>query len=208
MGSEDLFSRRKELKEFKRSVGSRGNDRDRILIVCEGEETERNYFEGFRLTNVTVKGTGYNTESLVRKAIELKIQAVKDRETYDQVWSVFDRDSFKAEIFNNAFILAQTHKIKIAYSNEAFELWYLLHFNYYDTGLSRDQYKAKLSHLLGHEYKKNSPSIFEEIIEHQDDAIRNVKRLLTQYPNLNPENDNPSTTVHLLVEELRKWNKS
>lgn len=208
MGSEDLFRRRKELKEFKRNVGSRGNDRDRILIVCEGEETERNYFEGFRLTNVTVKGTGYNTESLVRKAIELKRQAIRDREKYDQVWSVFDRDSFSSEIFNNAFILAQTHGIKIAYSNEAFELWYLLHFNYYDTGLSRDQYQSKLSHLLGHEYKKNSPSIFEEIIEYQDDAIRNVKKLLSQYPNFNPENNNPSTTVHLLVEELRKWNES
>lgn len=208
MGSEDLFKRRKELKEFKRNVGSRGNDRDRILIVCEGEETERNYFEGFRLTNVTVKGTGYNTESLVQKAIAIKRQAIRDKEKYDQVWSVFDRDSFSPEIFNNAFILARAHGIKIAYSNEAFELWYLLHFNYYDTGLSRDQYKAKLSHLLGHEYKKNSPSIFEEIIEHQDNAMKNAIRLLSQYPNLNPENDNPSTSVHLLVEELRKWNKS
>ncbi len=75
MGSDDLFKRSKELKEFKRNLWTRGSDRDRILVVCEGEETERNYFEGFRLTNVTVKGTGYNTESLVRKAIALRDQA-------------------------------------------------------------------------------------------------------------------------------------
>lgn len=71
--------------------------------------------------------------------------------------------------------------------------------------LHQDQYKAKLSELLGHEYKKNSPVIFEEIIGLQDDAIRNAKQLLAQYPNHNPETYNPSTTVHLLVEELRKW---
>lgn len=206
MGSDDLFKRIKEIKEFKRSVGTRGQNRDRILIVCEGEETEQHYFEGFRLTNVTVKGTGYNTDSLIRKAIELRDQAIRAKEKYDQVWCVFDRDSFSPETYNNAFILARTHGIEVAYSNEAFELWYLLHFNYYDTGLSRNQYKAKLSQLLGHEYKKNSRLIFEEIFERQDDAIRNAERLLSQYPNPNPENDNPSTTMHVLVEELRKWN--
>jgi len=39
-----------------------------------------------------------------------------------------------------------------------------------------------------------------------DTAVRNSKRLLKTYgKNLNPEKDNPSTTVHLLVEELNKY---
>ena len=207
MGSDDLFKKAKALREFRRRVGTKGRERARILIVCEGEKTEPNYFEGFRLTNVTVKGTGYNTDSLVQKALLLKATAIRDKEKYDQVWCVFDRDRFSAESFNSAFILAQDHDIKVAYSNEAFELWYLLHFNYYDTALSRDQYIIKLSQLLGHPYCKNSTSTFDELFDRQNDAIRNAKYLLDQYTELNPEKDNPSTTVHVLVEELREWTK-
>lgn len=67
MGSDDLFKRSKALREYKRATGNRGKDRDRILIVCEGEKTEPTYFEGFKLTNVTVVGTGNNP---IRFAIE------------------------------------------------------------------------------------------------------------------------------------------
>lgn len=116
MGSDDLFKKAKAQREFKRRIGTKGKIRDRILIVCEGKETEPNYFAGFRLTNVTVIGTGYNTESLVRKAIDLRDEAKKAREAYDQVWSVFDRDSFSSEVFNSAFILAKSSGINIAYS--------------------------------------------------------------------------------------------
>src|SRR5665648_1074068 len=80
MGSDDLYKRKRELKEFKRRVGTRGKDRDLILIVCEGEKTEPYYFKGFRLTNVTVIGTGFNTQSLVERAYDLKTQAIVDKD--------------------------------------------------------------------------------------------------------------------------------
>jgi len=46
-----------------------------ILIVCEGENTEPSYFNQFRLSSATVKpiGEGYNTISLVRRAIHPKM---------------------------------------------------------------------------------------------------------------------------------------
>ena len=31
--------------------------------------------------------------------------------------------------------------VEAAWTNEAFELWYLLHFNFYNTGISRKQYQ-------------------------------------------------------------------
>jgi hypothetical protein len=82
---------------------------------------------------IDIHGIGDNTIRIVEEAIRLK-----EKDNYDQVWCVFDRDSFPPNRFNAAFILAGENSIKIAYSNEAFELWYLLHFNYYDSAMSRN----------------------------------------------------------------------
>ena len=62
-----------------------------------------------------------------------------------------------------------------------------------------------MSKSLGHKYEKNSEKIYEEILDKQADAIRNAKRLIKTYKPRNPEIDNPSTTVHLLVLELNKF---
>lgn len=176
--------------------------RERFLIVCEGEKTEPNYFLKFRVPRevVTVRGFGYNTVSLVEKAVELR-----HLDDYDQVWCVFDRDSFPAQDFNAAFSLAERVGIQIAYSNEAFELWYLLHFNYYDTAMSRGEYSKRLSKLLGSEYAKNREDIYDLLQPMQSAALRNARRLMEEYDPPNPERDNPSTSVHLLVEQLNRF---
>ena len=178
--------------------------RERFLIVCEGERTEPNYFECFRVPksviDIDVRGCGYNTVSLVKKAIDLQSQ-----ESYDQVWCVFDRDSFPAQKFNEALSLAKRNNIKIAYSNEAFEIWYLLHFNYYKTAMTRSDYYDRLSELLVKKYKKNQEDMYTLLEPKQSSAIRNAKKLLSQYTPTNPERDNPSTTVHLLVEQLNRF---
>jgi hypothetical protein len=175
---------------------------ERFLIVCEGEKTEPNYFNAFRVPKdvVTVIGAGDNTVNIVEKAIE-----IKKYDDFDQVWCVFDRDSFPAEHFNKAFALAGQHGIKIAYSNEAFELWYLLHFHYFNTGISRASYMSRLNKLLGFPYKKNSSTIYEELLDRQEFAIKAAKSLLKTFNPRNPERDNPSTTVHKLVMELNKF---
>jgi len=173
----------------------------RFLIVCEGERTEPNYFNSFRVPKLVihVRGYGLSPNALVRMA-ERKRKA----DDYDQVWCVFDRDHCQTGVFNAAIVRAENSGIQVAYSNEAFELWYLLHFHYYDTAVSRNQYADKLSGLLGHPYQKNSEIIFEEYAR-QTDAIRNAERLLTQYSPPNPAVDNPSTTVYKLVKQLNRF---
>lgn len=133
---------------------------ERFLIVCEGKKTEPNYFEGFRVPGDVVKiiGLGDNTDSLVEKAIQ-----IKQKGTYDQHWCVFDRDSFPTNRFNRALLLAQNNGFRVAYSNEAFELWYLLHFHYYDAAMDRAGYAGRLSELLGKPYAKNSRTIYDEL---------------------------------------------
>ncbi len=100
-----------------------------------------------------IKGTGYNTLTLVDEAIRLKNEA---RSAYDQVWCVFDLDSFPSDDFSNAISKAIAAGLQVAYTNEAFELWYLLHFEDHRSALSRVQYSQKLSDHLGHKYEKKA----------------------------------------------------
>ena len=202
-------SRRTNIDYYNRKVKTRRW----FLIVCEGEKTEPNYFRRFpvnpKLIKLDIKGEGKNTKSfLVETAISLKNDSESD-ET-DRFWCVFDRDKNPknpndSQNFNSAITLARNNGIGVAYSNDAFELWYLLHFNFYNTGISRQDYQNMLTKLLGHEYKKNSETIYEELKDKQQDAIKHAKRLLQEYEPSNPESDNPSTTVHLLVEELNSF---
>lgn len=192
---------------YKRGVNNFA-PRQRFLIVCEGEKTEPYYFKKFPIppdSIIVVKGTGANTDRLVKETI-----LEKSRQKYDQVWVVFDSDSFTPEHFNNAIYLAKTNGIHIAYSNEAFELWYVLHFFYLDTAVTREYYCQQLSrkNWLGHKYDKKSETLYDELWPHQQKAIHNAKKLLEQYDPPNPISDKPSTTVHLLVEQLNRlfWN--
>jgi hypothetical protein len=180
--------------------------------VCEGEKTEPNYFKKFpvdpKVIKLDIKGEGKNTKSLVETAIELKNTEESDEK--DRFSCVFDRDKNPnnpndSQNFNSAITLAINNGIDVAYSNDAFELWYLLHFNFYNTGISRQRYQNMLTNKLGHEYKKNSETIYEELKDKQQDAIKHAKWLLQEYEPPNPETDNPSTTVHLLVEELNSF---
>jgi hypothetical protein len=177
-------------------------ERPRFLIVCEGEKTEPNYFRGFRVSSMDLEvvGEGDNTKRLV-----LIAQEKRAKSDYDQVWVVFDRDSFPAEHFNEAMQRARALGIRVAYSNEAFEIWYLLHFDFHQAGIERGRYAALLSSKLGRSYKKNDPSIFQVLLPHQETAIRHAAKLAAIYDPPRPERDNPSTTVHLLVAELRKF---
>lgn len=143
---------------------------------------------------------GYNTIRLVREAIRLRKQ-----DDYDEVWCVFDRDSFPAQDFNRAIELAKQSNMKVAYSNEAFEIWYLLHFHYHDSATSRDLYKDMLTDWLGFEYKKNDPNMYELLESRQQDAIRNAERLLNSYDPHRPADDNPCTAVHHLVQALNEF---
>lgn len=142
MGTDNLYHKRKQ-NRLQRNQKKK-NINPYILIVCEGEETEPNYFEWYKLhckqaISVEILGCGKNTESLAKEAFKIKNKTEKKKNiVFDQVWCVFDKDSFSDEAYNNAFQYCNNKKIKVAYSNECFELWYLLHFNFYNSAMSRD----------------------------------------------------------------------
>lgn len=215
------------LKRFAREEQKRKknfrNKRKYYLIVCEGEATEPNYFEGLKqdlprgvLTSyqIDVEGAGMNTQSLLNEALRLKSEYEKNEgRIIDRLWVVFDRDSFSANNFNSAIqrCIENRPEIGCAWSNEAFELWYLLHFQYFENAMSRRDFKAlienNLKPFLGEDfhYEKNSEQMYALLKEHgsQENAIRNGKRLTGLYKERQDyANHNPCTMVWKLVEEL------
>ena len=175
-------------------------ERRRVLIVCEDSKSSRFYFEGFPVNReravVKAVGTGMNTDSLVEEAVGLQDHATKQGAPFSHVWCVFDRDDFP-----------KGHHFEVAWSNEAFELWYLLHFQYLDTGIGRAEFPARLNKLLGLKYEKSDENIYAHLHQHQPAAIRNARKLLKALRDrgvIPVQNTNPSTNVHQLVEFLNE----
>jgi hypothetical protein len=192
----------------RRAAGTR--ERRRMLIVCEDSKSSRDYFDSFgvdpKRAEVVTLGMGMNTDSLVEQATLRKDKAARSGKPCNQVWCVFDRDSFPLENYVRAFQRARDEGIKVAWSNEAFEIWYLLHFNYHNTGISRDNYEEKLG-KSGLVYSKTDKSIYAKLKPLQNTALRNARKLeryWNQCGEMLPERQNPSTNVHRLVEFLNE----
>ena len=205
-------SNRSDLKGFQ---SRRVNQRElaySFLIVCEGSKTEPDYFDAFPapryVLRLDVLPGGGSPCAIVETAKERQEQERRKGLPFDQVWCVFDRDDVDEEQFRKAIRDADRLGFRVAYTNQAFDLWYLLHFDYYNTGIDRSSYKQRLTNRLGYEYRKNAPGMYATLVSRQQTAIRFAERLLKEYEPADPANDNPSTTVHLLVKELIKHSHS
>lgn len=197
--SSDL-SRRMGVREIKQS----------FLIVCEGEKTEPDYFKAFRMTTATVKAVGQamNTITLVSKAISIREADLKRKKIYNQCWVVFDKDDFPAKDFNQAIQYAEKNGFRVAYSNQAFEYWFLLHYNLYTGAIHRSQYKDMLTKLTGMPYSKSEgygAVMYNLLLSRQQQAINNADIVLTEISHGNPAGEESSTTVQRLVKELNKF---
>ena len=135
---EEIAKLRRERKEAKAAKKRKENVREklvRFLIVCEGTKTEPRYFEALiknyisTVREVTIEGEGRATVALVDRALEIKQELErKNAMSFDRVWVVFDKDDF--DDFNEAIKKAHKLGLHSAWTNEAFELWYYLHFEY------------------------------------------------------------------------------
>ena len=166
-----------------------------FLIICEGVNTEPDYFNAFRLTSATVKaiGQGMGTLALVQKAINIKEQERQRGRTYNQNWVVFDKDDFPENDFNSAILSARQNGFEVAYSNQ------------YQGALHRSRYEKMLSTLLGFAYTKKSgvsSKMFNALFLKQEQAINHAKTIMKQFDGNNPAQQESSTTVYRLVEEL------
>ncbi len=195
----------------------------RVIIACEGEVTEKNYFQDFfyeliqdhqiaKTSLVITKHRHTNPTGVLKDLLD----ALKHDDEFEYKWIVIDRDEERVgggghtkEDFNAALEQANSKNVNVAYSNPSFEIWYLLHFEYRNTALDRDEVVEKLKSIMG--YEKNQCGLFNMLKNSQANAIANSKRLLATYGaggrEVVPSEDNPVTTVYKLVEVLNKLRK-
>lgn len=221
---------KRRMKKKKRKEGSRLAQPERYLIICEGKKTEPYYFEGIKKRiekkydkrineriKLKVKGTGRNTLSLLDYAKAIVEQERKQSRMYEHIWLVYDLDDFPLDNFDNtAYSVGSMNennntstKWHVAWSNQCIEIWFLLHFNYYNSDIHRAKYFEKLSEIFKDysvdKYEKNNEDIFEILIKYGnlEDAINNAKRLCKENEGQSPSKMTPATKVYELVERLK-----
>lgn len=196
----------------------------KFLIICEGKNTEPSYFNQFKLSNAEIEpiGEGYNTLSLVNRAIKIVEQKKKEGKHYNQVWCVFDKDDFSDFNFNEAIRKAEINKMKIAFSNQAFEYWIILHFQDHQGGqVHRNHYNEMINRYLspfklsydGNDSKVITAEIFELLQSipknrkrsRQANAIIRAKRIFEEKSDESPAKSESNTSVYKLIKQLEKY---
>jgi hypothetical protein len=198
----------------------------RILIVCEGEQTEINYFNNFKnklkVNSIEViPFTGPHTDAygIIEDALS-KIEKEKDTNPIDETWCVFDADKNTVQQLYKAKKLAHKNSIKIIFSNPCFELWFLLHYKYTSAtfknpkpdGSNGDMVKVELKKIPEmKDYEKNI-CIYDKLKNMQETAFSHVKLLKAHHKSLKVDlyslGSNPYTDVGVLVERLNKLNQN
>lgn len=189
-----------------------------FLIICEGVNTEPKYFKAFTRGNAKVDtyGLGKSKMALVDEVINL----TKDSHA-EEIWVVFDFDVKKDQLeqqkkdFNQAIKKAEEKGIHVAYSNDAFELWFVLHYQDLTAQWTRYEYYKKLSEIWKCNYvnegklEKFCGKIYQKLEDDpnadQQEAIRRAAQLYEKQNTLPHAERSPCTTVHRLVSELIRY---
>lgn len=193
--------------------------RSKFYILTNGRETEKNYFDLIKskksIFDVKVEYQNSNPVQLVRYASQYLREA-------NQVWCVFDIDNnFNDGTLIQAIKLAEETGVQIAYSNIAFEVWLLSHYqkvesSYDNTRLIRQMDKLLREDLrLNRGYDKSDKELLKKhFLPKLDDAIVNSKviyqRKVKQHEQEYMGNKNyriwewnSSTNVFQLIEALK-----
>jgi hypothetical protein len=225
-----------------------------FIIFCEDEVCEPIYFKFFETSKIKVNPIR-NQKSMMDNVVNAichcqendLLEKTKDKlcvcRDGNQVWCVFDRDFEETEqkqirgnvLFDESIKTAESNGIRLAWSNDAFELWILLHFEAIDfsdpENKKRQKYYDRLTDIFrnltnpnadllkvlryaGYNYKENLKSennfrniVRTEIVKNTKIAIERAKDLESKYAQLSISNHekSPFTLVHYLVEELIKY---
>ena len=205
--------RMRQARKLERKAGGKPTY-PRVLMVCEGRETEPNYLEGIRRElriptahwRILPSALGTGPEKVVAYAEDL----ARSGAGWDEVYCIFDRDEHVhyREAIAKAAALDGKIKPKGAASPlrfiaipsvPCFELWFLLHFKTVTHELERDEAQRALKQQMP-DYGKNLPDMFARTKERLETAYANADR--TRARKAETENDNPSTDVDILVKRL------
>ena len=182
-------------------VVSPRNLRKTFMIFTEGQ-TEEGYFKKFKVRCKTI--IGGNALRIVEEAVVQKQQIKKH---VDEYWVVFDKDDTSKSDFLKAIKLATDNGLNVAYSCEAFEIWWLFHFMEIAAPIQRKDYENKLKkHLPEYKFREKGLSqgelMWMQLDKLKEIGIANAKKAHSKFEH--PENafEQSVTTVYELVELL------
>ena len=221
MGSDEIFKRRSN-ERVKRKEANRTMLSATWLMVTEGTKTEPNYFtkavedfnkniqDDYKL-NLVLKGMGMNTKSLVNATnLQISIDKYNNKDIpYGKIFVVFDKDDFNPKEFDEAVKMCENNGYTALWSNQAIEFWFLLHFYYIDSKMSRKDYSKKLNEYFkekgyNYNYKKNDEDIYDLLCKYG--SLENARKYAEKIYNIHT-NDKPSasescTTVYEFFKAL------
>lgn len=202
-----------------RSLARSGSTRApyaKVLIVCEGEKTEPNYFNELKnyykinSANIVITGDcGSDPLSIFRDAKKRHLEQQDLGDAFDQVYCVFDRDAHTtyADALNAIKAMPRKTGFHAIRSVPCFEYWLLLHYLYttkpYMKVANKSVCNLVIADLRQHDpqYAKGCTGTFERLLPHLDKAITHAEKSLKSAMAIDA--DNPITDVHVLVHFLR-----
>src|SRR5579862_1472385 len=223
-----------------------------FIIICEGEINEPIYFKYFETTTIKIntipnqKSKTANIRKAIEHCIKENILVYQGGETavegeHFHICCVYDRDidqtSQHTELttnvdFDTSIQTAAANNLNVAWSNDSFELWILLHFEKVDPAIAENSNRAKYYQRLTEVFKSyqgEDPQLkkilaipdfnYKTHMKGKTNFLNIVRRLmipgtmvaiqraaeLFQHhanPSKPPHQMTPCTCVHLLVQEL------
>lgn len=188
------------------------------MILCEDEKSSKLYFDSFKkdeklkreLSSVDIQvihPKDHSPVGLVKKAKEKKMKARRERNPYDEIWVVLDKDGHAN--LDQALNMAKDNNITIALSVICFEYWILLHFEKTTKPFVKcDEIISYIRKNHFNDYEKNT-NCYMSIKDRVEFAIENGDWVLSQTRNdidrgLKVFELSAYTDVHLLVRKLIK----
>ena len=210
MGTDNLFHKRKtkDARKLARRRAQRETN-PRILIVCEGEKTEPNYFKGLkddlRLNSANIeitRGSNSSPTSVVAFARKRYEKQEKAGFPFDKVFCVFDKNSHTDYQQALTQITAMKHNnvFRAITSVPAFEYFLLLHYEFTTSPFTSKQVLSALKKYIP-KYRKGKENIFNDVREGLETAKANAEKSMIDAAKNNT--DNPSTKAHELVEFMQ-----
>lgn len=189
-----------------------------VLILTEGEKTEKQYFDELVL-KLDVGASVEVFEKVKSAPIRIAEKArtfIEEEEDYEVIYCVFDKDTHasydRALELINSIDGTRSVEVHAISSVPCFEFWLLLHSSYSDRSYSSaGDVRRELKKIP--EFKDYDKSIqgalFEYLFRFRGTASDHAERVLNSarvhQGKVRHHHENPSTRVHIVLETLEDY---
>jgi hypothetical protein len=195
----------------KRNIAKRRVEQKAVLIALEDTKSAKYYFDTLlkdkklRGEVIIAKHLGSNPKRVLEALNRHKKR--NNKQKFEKEWIVVDRDEWKESEFSGTIKDAKKSGICVSFSNEAYELWLLLHFERVEDSIGRKDLKKRVDEYFQKYFKKSylksSSDVYNLLIGYQKEALKNAKYLVDLHikndGKIYPHKQNPLTMIYQLI---------